>query len=152
MPSLPCYGRPYTFAAECPACAEILIVRSGRGGGATSTSLVEMPSSRIWQPLASLLTCPSCGRYWVMGLSMYALEIVAPMIRLPHDQRLTLRQAALVRSRIGGSWVTPEEPREGPTIPIIEEHPRRSTTLTHECTCSVTGREGCTRHRRSWGE
>jgi hypothetical protein len=51
MPSLPCYGRPYAFALECPTCTELVLIRSPTR--AVSTTKVDVPPGRIWQPLAS---------------------------------------------------------------------------------------------------
>ena len=132
--SLPIFGRPHAFTVECPACGDVLIIR---GRQAASGNRADFHTGDVWEPRASLLTCPTCRRRWVIGLAVYAYEGRGRPV-LPKDQTPSLVQLAKIRARVGSEWVMREDRR----AQVVRSH------RTEACTCVLTGQGGCPRHAR----
>lgn len=130
------FGRIDRFHCECPACGQIIV--AAKDPGEVGPKLARLRRKQTaYNPITSVLYCPSCRMAFGVGLLLWPLRRGASPARIPADHRPTRRQLRELASKSYGIW-TEEIKRQGDELNLA---------IDQECSCPEEGwHAGCPVH------
>lgn len=118
------FARIDRFHCECPACGALIVAHKDPSVRTSSPAMTKRRRT-LYNPIMSIVTCPSCRRAFGVGLMLWSLGRGGPGRRVPADHQPTRRQLRELASYSYGVWAA-EIKRQGDELNIA---------IDQECCC-----------------
>jgi uncharacterized protein YbaR (Trm112 family) len=128
------FARIDDFHCECPACGALIVAHATTGG---TQRRRRRARGLQYNPITSVLYCPSCRRAFGVGLMLWPLRRCGNTRQIPADHQPTRRQMRALAQYAYGIWAD-EIKRQGDELNLA---------IDAECTCPPQGwRQSCPVH------